>query len=595
MKRRTLFIQMLLPFLAILVLALVVATWEASRSLRSFHLERTEADLEVRAQFLEQQLEAISGDSFASAATDAVCKALGKRTGTRFTVILPSGKVTGDSEGDPGKMDNHGDRAEIKEALTGVVGRDIRYSFTLRSDQVYVAVPVKGVAGAPEAVRAIVRASASLANVDHALWRVYGRMGFAISIVALLSILVSLFLTRRITRPLKAMVAGAEHFAKGDLDGRLALPGSIELAELASAMNAMALQLHERIQTVNRQHNELNSVLSSMTEGVLAVDAGERVIILNPMAAHLFGMTQEAARGRDIREVVRNPQLQACVNRILAGAEAFCEDAVFSNLRDRYLRVSATPLHHDQEGQHGALLVFEDVTELRRLDRIRSDFVANVSHEIRTPITAIKGYAETLTTDPECDAETVQRFLAIIARQADRLSCLVDDILMLAALERPETARDAGFEPVLLHEVVESAVQVCQPKATAKQVLIVVSCEPELMVSANAALLEQVVLNLLDNAIKYSNPDSEIQIGVTKEPGRVILHVHDSGAGIDPEHLDRLFERFYRVDRGRSRNLGGTGLGLSIVKHIVTLHHGSVSVASVPGKGSCFTVQLPSA
>ena len=590
MKRRTLFIQMLLPFLAILLLALFVTTWEASYSLRTFHLDRTEADLAIRAQMLEKQLEDLPGNPFASESSDVLCKELGSRTDTRFTLILASGKVVGDSEGDPSRMDNHADRHEIREALTGRVGKDIRYSHTLRCDQVYVALPVKDKEGH---VQAVVRASAALSSVDRALWGVYTRMGLAISAIGLLSILVTLLLARQVTNPLKSMVTGAGHFARGELEGRLALPRSSELAELAMAMNLMARQLHDRIQTINRQHNELNSVLSSMTEGVLAVDEAEKVIILNLTAARLFNMAQDNARGRDLREVVRNPQLQECATRILGGEDAFIEDVLFGDVSERYLRVSAAHLHNDREGQHGALLVFEDVTELRRLDRIRSDFVANVSHEIRTPITAIKGYAETLTNDAECDPATVQHFLSIIARQADRLSCLVDDILMLAALERPETARDAGFEPVVLLDVIDAAVQVCQPKATAKQVRITVSCDAQLILQANAALLEQVVLNLLDNAVKYSNPDSEVQLTVLQETGSVSIQVQDSGAGIPSEHLPRLFERFYRVDRGRSRNFGGTGLGLSIVKHIVALHHGSVGVTSTIGKGSCFTVQFP--
>jgi len=588
--RKSLFIHILLPFLAVILGALVIATWEASRSMRRFHLDQTAAALEVRARIVERQFERKFSAEH-TAEVDAACKDFGKLSGTRITVILPSGKVIGDTDEEIGRMDNHADRPEIREAMAGRIGRAMRYSHTLRTNWFYVAKPVYET----DKIVGVVRASTSLASVDHALQHVLLRFGLASAGVAIVAALVGFGIARRITGPVKQMVVGTQRFAQGDFDKRLPLPESAELAELATAMNSMAGQLRERIQTVNRQRSELDAVLSSMVEGVLAVDSQERVISLNRAAAGLFGMDPESARGRDMREVVRNPRLQECVTQMLSRFEPFEDEITLTSPAERLLRVSATGLRDEQGREMGALLVFNDVTELRRLERARSDFIANVSHEIRTPVTSIKGYAETLLTEAEKDHETSQRFLEIIAHHADRLAALVEDILSLAGLERSEAAKDIAFERILLRTVIDDAVQVCAPKAAAKGVRLLVTCDPGLEVRANAAMLEQALINLVDNAIKYSEPDGEIRVEAASAPEGVLLSVRDFGVGIAPEHLPRIFERFYRVDRSRSRKLGGTGLGLAIVKHIVALHGGRVTVESALGKGSCFTIHLPAA
>jgi two-component system phosphate regulon sensor histidine kinase PhoR len=588
MAWRSIFTQVLVPFLAVILVAVFLATWDALSSMHELHLKETAAALEVRGHLLERDfVEALANQDISKA--DMLCKDLGKLAASRVTAILPSGKVAGDSNEDPQKMDNHGDRPEIREALQGRVGHAQRYSRTLHNDWFYVAVPV---VQSGKTV-GVIRISTSLASVDDALRDVFHRVVLGSAVVGLLAFLISFALARRISRPLKQMEQGARQFAQGNFETRLPLPDSVELAALAQAMNAMAGELRAHIQAMDRQRNQLDAVLSSMTEGVLAVDDAEHVISLNPAAARLFGVSMENALGRDLLEVARNPKLQDCVSRILAQHEPFEEEVMFADARDRCLWVSATALRDEQGREMGALLVFNDITEIRRLEHARSDFVANVSHEIRTPVTSIKGYAETLLNESPGDTDTERRFLEIIARQADRLCSLVDDILSLAGLERSEGSGEVGFEQTVLRGVLDAAIAPCMPRASEKELAISVACDKALTARVNAPLLEQAIINLLDNAIKYSENGAPVEIAAAGDAAEVRITVRDRGTGIAPEHLPRIFERFYRADLARSRKLGGTGLGLAIVKHIAVIHGGRVSVESTLGKGSSFTFHLP--
>ncbi len=588
MARRSLVTEILLTLLLVVILSLIAATWNASRALRRFHLDETAATLETRARLIERDLRGQINESGAPT-IEALCKEIGKLSDTRITVILPSGKVIGDSEEDPARMDNHADRPEVKAAFHGQAGQATRYSHTLRRDLMYVALPVYE----NEKFIGVVRASVSLAPIERILNHVLLRVGSGTLIVALVAAALSVFLARRVARPLEGMTAGARRFAQGDFDARLPMANNAELSELASAMNVMAAQLRERILATERQREELEAVLSSMVESVVAVDGRERIVLLNRASAVLFGTSIEAARGRPLHEVIRNPKLQQCLARLLANEQSFKDDAVVVDASEHFLHISASALQDGKGNQIGALLVLNDVTELRRLERARSDFIANVSHEIRTPVTSIKGYAETLLNEAQSEPETITRFLEIISRQADRLCSLVDDILSLASLERSEATGDYVTEKTNVRTIIESAVDVCAEKSKERDLQVRVECPDDLEVQAHAFLLEQALVNLLDNAIKYSDTGGEVCVEAEGCPGEIAIRVRDTGQGIALEDLPRVFERFYRVDKARSRKLGGTGLGLAIVKHIVNLHGGRINVESALGKGSCFTLHLP--
>ena len=389
------------------------------------------------------------------------------------------------------------------------------------------------------------------------------------------------------------MRQAAERFARGELGFRLIVPDSEELAGLAEALNQMSQQLQERISTIVRQNNEQRAVLSSMVEGVLAVDNQERVISVNKASGQLLGIDQTQAQGRQPARsraqrrpaAVRQPRLRC--------HEPIDDDVVFHGEHEGVLQARSAALHDAQGRGIGAVVVLNDVTDFRRLEHIRRDFVANVSHELKTPITSIKGFVETLLDGAIIDPADAQRFLQIIAKQADRLDAIIEDLLSLSKIEQGEEAGDIELVSGRVKDVIDAAIHICQPKADERKIHICTACEPDVMANMNAALLEQAVINLLDNAIKYSEPGKEVQVLASQFYDEVTITISDRGSGITAEHLPRIFERFYRVDKGRSRKLGGTGLGLAIVKHIVQAHRGHVTVKSTPAVGSVFTIHLP--
>jgi two-component system phosphate regulon sensor histidine kinase PhoR len=589
MARNRLVWQFLLPFLAIILLALLTAAWFFSRALDQFHLDQTRTELEARARLVATQVEP-SLRPEASGVVDALCKKLGTLTLTRLTVILPDGRVLGDTSEDPRRMENHADRPEIATALGGAVGMSTRFSHTVQQKLMYVAVPVT------ENGRVIgcVRASLSMARIDRTRQAVLIQVAGIALTIALAAALVSLVTARRITKPLEEMRDGAQRFADGELNRRLPVYHSKELAGLARAMNLMAAQLDERIRAVVNQRNEQDAVLASMIEGVLAIDRDEKLLRINQAAANLLDLQSDAAVGRRIQEVLRKPDLQKFISEALRSKSPLeAEMRLVIRGEERFLQAHGAPLRDAASQEIGVLVVLNDITRLQRLENLRRDFVANVSHELKTPITAIKGSVETLLGGAIEEADSAPRFLDIIARQADRLNAIIEDLLALSRIEQEEEKAGIHLSPVVIGDVIQSALLSCQVKARDKQIHLEVDCAGNLQCQANAPLLEQALVNLIDNAIKYSSEEGIVQIAARMAPAGLEITVRDFGCGIAREHLPRLFERFYRVDKARSRKQGGTGLGLAIVKHIIQAHGGQVRVDSTPGEGSTFTVLLP--
>ncbi len=403
----------------------------------------------------------------------------------------------------------------------------------------------------------------------------------------------SFIAARRISRPVEQISAAAARVARGDLS--VSMPGTYvaELASIGESVQEMAAQLEERGHTIGRQGYEQEAVLASMVEGVLAVDSEERVISLNRAAARLVGANAGDVAGRSLQEVIRNADLRRFASRALESSESIEDDLVLRGDSERVLQARGTALRDARGRSIGAVIVLHDMTHFRHLENIRRDFVANVSHELKTPIASIKGFVETLLEGGIENSHDAERFLRIVAKQADRLNSIIEDLLSLSKIEQSEEARNLSLEPGGIKELIDAAVYDCQSKAADRNISIRVECETGLMGNINARLLEQAVVNLLDNAIQYSEPGASVDISGSRSNGEVTVSVTDRGCGVAPDHLPRLFERFYRVDKARSRKLGGTGLGLSIVKHIVQAHGGRISVQSVLGKGSTFTIHLP--
>jgi two-component system phosphate regulon sensor histidine kinase PhoR len=549
-------------------------------------LDHLAADLETRARLVEKQVleRLVSGQE---QSLDALCKDLGKRASIRITVILASGKVLGDSEGDPARLGNLANRPEVREALAGRRGRS--YSETLRQKILYVTLPLKS----DDAIMGVIRTSVSAKSIDHTLRRIQVKTAIAGLIIALVAAGMTLAVSRRITRSLAELKRGAERLAQGELGRRLPVLKSEELGGLAETINAMAAQLESKIRSAMHQRTELEAVLSSLVEGVLAVDAEGRFISLNRAAGQLLGVNPAEVTGRCIEEVVRNPDLQRFIGRALASKGSVEEDIILRNDGERYLKTHGMVLRDARDRSIGALVILNDATRIRRLENVRREFVANVVHEIRTPVTSIKGFAETLLDSALNDPDNARQFLGVIARQTDRLNTIIEDLLSLSRIEQESENAEIVLEQQRIIGTLRAAVQLCEREAVAKDIRIDLACHETLVARINPHLLEQAVVNLIDNAIKYSETGSSIHVEAMQRNTEIMISVRDQGCGIPGEHLPRLFERFYRVDKARSRKLGGTGLGLAIVKHIIQAHRGRITVESIPGKGSTFRLYLP--
>ncbi len=589
MRKRRLLWQLYWPFLLITIGSLLAVIVYAERYLYRFYIQRTTLAMESRGRMIEERMAEVflQGDMNA---VDALCKRLGRAGSIRLTLIVPSGRVVGDTDENPAQMQNHGDRPEVIKALQGQVWADTRYSTTLDIPMRYLAIPILQ----EDKIVAVLRLALSIESFDRATAAIRRQYAVEGAIVLIAAAILIGMVTRRISGPLEDIRRGAERFAAGELTYKVPVPDWLEMAPVAQAMNQMARELDERIRTTVAERNERDAILSSMSEGVLAVDDHDHLLILNEAAGRLLGIAGPPETGRGLREVVRNSDLLSFVDRVLAGDDCLEGQMVLWEFQnDRSVQARGTPLRDSAGRRIGAVIVLNDVTQLRRLETMRKDFVANVSHELKTPITSIKGFIETLSDGAIHDPADAKRFLDIVARQTQRLNAIIDDLLMLSRVEQQTDRSEIELQPGPLRPVLCAAVQLCEGKAAEKDISLQVNCQEPLTARMNAALLEQAVVNLIDNAIKYSNPKSQVRIEATKVNGSVTIRVIDSGCGIEPQYLPRLFERFYRVDKARSRKLGGTGLGLAIVKHIAQAHGGRVTVESVPGKGSIFSILLP--
>lgn len=520
---------------------------------------------------------------------DKLAKALSPRIDCRITVINSMGLVLGDSEkpfSEIPAMENHLNRPEVRAALAGRTGTDTRYSSTLKSDMLYVAVP----ANYNDEIVGTVRLALPLTSVKKTLATVRKTVALGLLFALALAFILGSALAARTINPINRMIQISRRFSEGDLSRRMIQLPSDEIGELGATLNRMAQDIEDKIREVRAQNQKLGAIFNSMIEGVLVVDKAGRIVSVNPAVEKIFGISKKDAEGRAFLEAIRNNDMADVIKRTLEEGRAVAGEIALVYPVRKIFQVSATPFF-DNKAISGCLAVIHDITEMRRLETVRSDFVANVSHELKTPLTSIKGFVETLLEGAIEDEENGRSFLKIVQEHTERLNSLVDDLLSLSHLESKEIAIDK--KEFNLRQQVEGIIMGFGSQMKKKGIEIRNELPPDISVKADKDRIDQVITNLIDNAIKFNRDKGLIKIYGSEEGDKMKIIVEDSGIGIPEKDVPRIFERFYRVDKARSRSLGGTGLGLSIVKHIVELHGGTVGVESAEGLGSKFWFTLP--
>ncbi len=515
-------------------------------------------------------------------------RTLGTEIGTRLSIIRADGVVVADSDQRPELMDNHGERPEVLLADERGLGTASRYSKTLDKRMRYLALPLEGMG---DRTIGWVRTSLPLTSIDRQLDQLTGvvLLGAAVATVAALGL--GFLLARRFTLPVLSMATAAESIAAGNYEKQVEVSSHDELGTLAQAFNVMSRHLRTSTKTLNADRRKLSAILSSMVEGVVAADRDERVVHMNQASGRMLGVEPERALSQPIWETIRVREVTEVISEALRRERVAHRVVRLSGSPDRILDLHASPLQSAGGGLAGAVLVLDDITQLRRLENVRRDFLGNVSHELKTPVTAIRALVETVLDDPEMKPDTRSNFLVKVRNQAERLSSLVSDLLSLSRLESESDALDV--EPIDLREPIDASIQSLQTASCAKGISIEIEQPSQpVIVNGDPEALQQAVTNLVDNAIKYSQGKT-VFVRLLGNASEALLEVEDDGVGIDPRHQERVFERFYRVDKARSRELGGTGLGLAIVKHIALAHDGRVSLNSIPGRGSAFQIRLP--
>jgi two-component system, OmpR family, phosphate regulon sensor histidine kinase PhoR len=569
--RNRIFLKVLAAFVAVIAVATLTLDLSIRRAWENFLRRDVERLLVENAQGFALRIENDREHTLQSMAAEEA-----RITETRATIIARDGTVLADSEADPKTMENHAGRPEVAAALGGRSGTATRASKTVGTEFLYVAVPSGD---------KVARLAYPLATIRSHIAEIEGALLRGTALALLFALALAVVAAQLISARLRRIVRFAERVAAGDLSARIAERGGDEIAQVAMALDRTARRLEENFAAVRQSRSDLEALLNSMKDGVIAVSADMKVLWANDA---ITGMVRQPLRiGAPVTELVRHPDFLSTLRTALETKQR--ESTIATSLAGRgSFSITAEPL---PDG--GVVSVLHDISEIERVEKTRRDFIANVSHELRTPLTSIRGYAETLLDSDQAGNGNAREFLQVIRRNAERMSRLTEDLLVLARVESGEEKLDLRPHPARV--LAAEAVSSMQEDARAANVELSIAPVPDAMVTADSYAIHQVFANLVSNALRYAQSGKKVVLGANDQPGAVEFYVQDFGPGIASEHLPRIFERFYRVDKARSRETGGTGLGLAIVKHIVLNHGGTVRVESTVGRGSTFSFTLPKA
>lgn len=575
-------------FCLAVVLGLSIGYFYLSAHLKTQLENNLENNLKRQLSLAKDFLETYLNERGDVADADTFADRIGKELAVRVTIITQQGVVVGDTDLNKDEIkdvENHIDRPEVQEAIKKGFGMSKRFSDTVKKNLLYMAIPF-----GEGKVSGFIRLAIPLSEIELLETRLQKIIGLALLLVFVLSLILTFLISLIVSKPLTEMAGIAKAMAKGDFSRKPSIYSTDEIGDLAMALSYMSDEIKGNIERIKQEGVKLDAVLSSMFEGIMVVDEKGSILLMNPSLRKQF-FVDSAPEKKTPVEAIRNPQVQDIVDKVLKEKQGLIsEEITVAHPEEKIFKINGVPIiRNDVLG--GAVLVFHNITELRRLERVRQDFVANVSHELRTPISSIKGYAETLLEGAIDDKDNLREFINIIYQDSNRLANLIDDLLDLAKIESGKMKM--VFAPLDINPILERCLGVLEKSIKSKRLSISFDIQDNIpKVMADDKRLAQVLLNILDNAVKYTPEGGSIKVSISLKDKLVQVDVSDTGIGIPEKDLPRIFERFYRVDKARSREMGGTGLGLSIVKHIVQAHGGQVWVKSELGQGSTFSFTI---
>jgi two-component system, OmpR family, phosphate regulon sensor histidine kinase PhoR len=577
--KRNLFFKILFSYLVIVCLSFFILDLFIKDEIKKVMTDKIEAELFAYAELVDLNPAQKNLDQF---------RQIARISNSRVTLVDAQGRVFADSEKDITTMENHFSRPELQEARLKGKGKSIRFSQTIGVDMLYVAIPMKS---GPQ-ITGYIRLARPLHDVQSAIERIYQSVFLAMMIVAVIALIIALIFSYRLAAPIRAMERFTERLRQGHPVGTIFLETSDETEKLADNINYLVEELQSQIRLANEEKSKLMTAFTSMTEGVLILNAEEKIEFVNQALSDILSEQYGDINGKTLMEAFRDVELQKAFLKFKEKNNTVIDEiALGSSIDPVILSVSISSVHN-YPGEEKVMVVFHDVTRLKKLEKIRVDFVANVTHEIRTPLTAIIGYLETINAGAINNTDDVKRFIDISLKQARRLNRLVEDLLVISKVELGEIK--LNFEKVSLRDVFVSAMPLVEAKAKLKKINIQNNLQENLPdILADRDRLTQILVNVLDNAVKFTPDDGSIIIDAGPKDNYEVVEISDSGIGIPKEEVQRLGERFYRVDRSRSRDLGGTGLGLSIVKHLMIAHGGRMEIESQLGRGTKVSLFFP--